>query len=222
MTTSRTGRGELRERLAVYYVADPEQTSREFPALVAAALAGGATAVQLRAKAMGGRAMYELARQLRGQCAVSGALFFVNDRVDVALAADADGVHVGVHDLPLDATRRLVGAGMIIGYSPLDVVDIATAHDGGADYVGLGPVYATGSKADAQAPLGLAGIAAQVAAARGMPTVAIGGIGVDTAEAVVRTGVDGVAVISAIQNAPDPLYATRRLVRGVERGKSGR
>jgi thiamine-phosphate pyrophosphorylase len=221
MTRSKTSPDELRDRLAVYYVADPEQTGRDILEVVSDALGGGVNAVQLRAKAMPGRAMYELAILLRDRCHVAGALFFVNDRVDVALAAAADGVHVGVHDLPLSATRRLVGSGMIVGYSPLDLADIATARDGGADYVGLGPVYATGSKADAQPPLGLDGLAAQAAAA-GIPAVAIGGIGVDTAEAVVRAGVDGIAVISAIQNAPDPKRAAEWLARAVARGKSGR
>ena len=210
---------ELRARLAVYYVADPEQTGRDILALVAAALAGGATAVQLRAKAMGGRDLYELAVPMREQCQAAGALFFVNDRVDVAMAVAADGVHVGVQDLPLEATRRLVGNAAIIGYSPLDLADLAAARARGADYVGLGPVYATGSKADAQAPLGLQGLAIQAAAAD-MPAVAIGGIGVETAEAVVAAGVDGVAVISAIQNASDPRQATELLTRAVQRGKA--
>lgn len=209
----------LRQRLAIYYVADPEQTERDFLAVVADALAGGATAVQLRAKTMGGRELYVVAAAMRGLCHAAGALFLVNDRVDVALAVEADGVHVGVQDLPLEATRRLVGDRAIVGYSPLDLADIATAHAGGADYVGLGPVYATASKADAQAPLGLAGLAAQAAVAA-MPAVAIGGITVETAAAVVQAGVDGVAVIGAIQHAADPKRAARLLAEAVKQGKS--
>jgi thiamine-phosphate diphosphorylase len=215
------GAAQLRDRLAVYYVADPEQTDRDFLALVDDALAGGATAVQLRAKRMTGGALYALGVEMRFRCRAAGALFFVNDRVDVALAVHADGVHVGVHDLPLAATRRLVGDRLLVGYSPLDLADVETARRDGADYVGLGPVYATGSKADAQPPLGLAGLAAQAAAAE-MPTVAIGGIQIATAAVVIRAGVDGVAVISAIQAAPDPQAATAALVAAVRTAKRER
>src|SRR6187549_4029326 len=105
---------ELRDRLAVYFVADPEQTDRDFLAMVDDALAGGVTSLQLRAKRMPGREMYDLAVALRDRCRSAETLFFVNDRVDIAVAADADGVHVGMHDLPLDATRRLVGRNMIV------------------------------------------------------------------------------------------------------------
>jgi thiamine-phosphate pyrophosphorylase len=145
----RIGRTELRERLAVYFVADPEQTDRDFLAMVDDALAGGITSLQLRAKRMEGREMYDLAIALRERCRSAGALFFVNDRVDIAVAADADGVHVGMHDLPLEVTRRLVGRNMIVGFSPLAMADVVTAKSGGADYVGLGPVCGTASKADA-------------------------------------------------------------------------
>jgi thiamine-phosphate pyrophosphorylase len=210
---------ELRERLAVYFVADPEQTARHFPALVGEALAGGATTVQLRAKRMGGRELFELARAMRDQCWEAGALFIVNDRVDVAMACDADGVHVGMHDLPLIVTRRLVGNDVIIGFSPLEMSDVLRAGAEGADYVGLGPVFGTVSKADAQPPLGLDGLARQTAAAA-MPSVGIGGIDASNAAAVVRAGADGVAVISAIQNAADPRQATAALARAVARAKA--
>lgn len=209
---------ELRDRLGVFFVADPEQTDRDFLALIDDALAGGVTALQLRAKRMGGRALYEFGLEMRERCRAAGALFFVNDRVDVALAVAADGVHVGVHDLPLVETRSLVGDAMLVGYSPLDLSDIDTARRDGADYVGLGPVFATGSKADAQPPLGLDGLAAQAAAA-GMPTVAIGGITIATAGDVVRAGVDGVAVISAIQGAADPRQAAAELAAAVRGAK---
>jgi thiamine-phosphate diphosphorylase len=221
MPVARMSDAELRERLAVYYVADPEQTDRDFLALVDAALAGGVTSVQLRAKRMGGREMFDLAGVLRDRCAVAGALFFVNDRVDVAIAAEADGVHVGVHDLPLEETRRLIGEGMVLGYSPLNLAEAAAAKARDADYVGLGPVFGTASKADAQAELGLAALAEQITAAR-LPAVGIGGIGVDNAEAVIRAGADGVAVISAIQGAAVPRHAAESLATIVERAKSGR
>jgi thiamine-phosphate diphosphorylase len=208
----------LRERLAVYYVADPEQTERDIIAVVEDALAGGVTALQLRAKQMPGRDMYNLARQMRQRCQQAGVLFFVNDRVDIGVACGADGVHVGVNDLPLDATRSLIGAGMILGYSPLDLAEVSKAREWGADYVGLGPVYATGSKADAQAPLGPAGLAEQAAEAN-LPSVGIGGISLANAGAVIRAGVDGVAVISAIQGAENPRQAAESLALAVKLAK---
>jgi thiamine-phosphate pyrophosphorylase len=217
--TRKPDAAELRDRLGVYFVADPEQTDRDFLALVAEALAGGATAVQLRAKRMEGLEMFALARALREQCQAAGALFFVNDRVDIAMASGADGVHVGVHDLPLEETRRLVGSAMIVGFSPLAMADVRRSKAAGADYVGLGPVFSTASKADAQPPLGLDGLAAQAAAAD-LPAVGIGGIDVANAADVIRTGVDGVAVISAIEHAADVREAAAALARAVRRAKS--
>jgi thiamine-phosphate pyrophosphorylase len=214
----RIGRTELRDRLAVYFVADPEQTDRDFLDMVDDALAGGITALQLRAKRMSGREMYELAIALRERCRSAGTLFFVNDRVDIAVAADADGVHVGMHDLPLDATRRLVGRNMIVGFSPLAMANVVTAKSGGADYVGLGPVFGTASKADAQPELGLSSLAEQAAAA-GLPSVGIGGITIANAGAVIRAGVDGVAVISAIQGAPNVREAAESLALAVNLAK---
>lgn len=214
----RIGARELRDRLSVYYVADPEQTDRDFLTLVDDALSGGVTSLQLRAKRMPGRQMYDLAVALRDRCRAAGALFFVNDRVDVAVAADADGVHVGMHDLPLAATRRLVGRKMIVGFSPLAMADVVTAKSGGADYVGLGPVFGTASKADAQPDLGLCALAQQAAAA-GIPSVGIGGIDAANAGAVIRAGVDGVAVISAIQGAADVKQAAASLCLTVNLAK---
>jgi thiamine-phosphate diphosphorylase len=218
MTAATISPDALRERLAVYYVADPEQAPGDFMATVDAALAGGVTALQLRAKTMDGRDMFDLALLLRDRCLETGVLFFVNDRVDVALAVAADGVHVGIHDLPLAATRRLVGAGVIIGYSPQTMADVHVAKAHGADYVGLGPVFGTASKADAQPALGLARLAEQIAAA-GLPAVGIGGITVANAGAVIHAGADGVAVISAIQSAPDPGQAAASLALAVNLAK---
>ncbi|MCC7022780.1 MAG: thiamine phosphate synthase [Thermomicrobiales bacterium] len=208
----------LRERLAVYYVADPEQAPGDFLATVDAALAGGVTALQLRTKAMDGRGMFDLALLLRDRCLAANVLFFVNDRVDVALAVAADGVHVGVHDLPLAATRQLVGPDMLVGYSPQTMTDVDVAKAEGADYVGLGPVYGTVSKADAQPVIGLTGLAEQIAAS-GLPAVGIGGITVENAGAVIQAGADGVAVISAIQNASDPRQAAESLALVVNLAK---
>jgi thiamine-phosphate pyrophosphorylase len=212
------GRTELRNRLSVYFVADPEQAEPDFLGIVDGALAGGVTALQLRAKRMAGREMFDLALVLCDRCREAGVLFFVNDRVDVAMASGADGVHVGAKDLPLTETRRLVGRRMIVGFSPLDLDDVRAAKTGGADYVGLGPVFGTASKADAQPELGLFALAEQAAAA-GLPAVGIGGIDVANAGSVIRAGVDGVAVISAIQGTADPKQAAQSLALAVNLAK---
>lgn len=221
MRNGRMDAAELRDRLSVYYVADPEQTDRDVLELVSEALAGGATAVQLRAKQMDGRQMFDLAVRMRERCAAAGAIFLVNDRVDIAVAAGGDGVHVGVNDLPLPETRALVGRNMIVGYSPVGRASVQNSGELGADYIGIGPVYATGSKPDAEPPLGLEGIAALVAVAP-VPTVAIGGIQLTTAGSVIQAGVDGIAVISAIQGAEDARAATAALALAVQTAKGNR
>ncbi len=212
---------ELRPRLAVYLVADPEATAAPLVDAVQAALDGGATTVQLRAKRLGGYDLYRRAAQLKFLCAQFGALFVVNDRLDIALAAGADGVHLGARDVPVDIARTLVPPGFLIGFSPQTMDDIHAAARLGADYVGLGPVFPTDSKADAQPPLGIAGLRRQVAACR-VPTVGIGGITVGTAAEVIAAGVNGVAVISAILGAPDPTVAAAELVAAVARGMNDR
>jgi thiamine-phosphate pyrophosphorylase len=212
---------ELRDRLAVYLVADPEGTSRSLLDDVQAALDGGATCVQLRAKRLGGYDAWRLATTLRDLCAQSDALFVVNDRLDVALAVGADGVHLGVADLPVDVARAMSPPGFLIGFSPQSLDDVHATEPLGADYAGLGPVFATGSKADAGPPLGLGGLRLQAAACR-VPTVAIGGISLRVAEDTVAAGVDGVAVISAILGADDPAQATRDLAAAVRAGRRRR
>ncbi|MDP9364197.1 MAG: thiamine phosphate synthase [Chloroflexota bacterium] len=204
--------GELAARLAVYLVADPDATRRNLVEDVVAAVEGGATAVQLRAKRLSDREAWGLAIQLRQECRARGALFLVNDRVDLALAAQTDGVHLGMTDLPLAMARWLGGPGFVLGYSPETVDDAADAARQSADYVGLGPVFATWSKNDAGTPIGLGGLAERVEAA-GMPAVGIGGITVGNAGEVIRAGAVGVSVISAILGAADPRKAAAELTQ---------
>ena len=212
---------DLRPRLAVYLVADPDATETPLIDAVQAALDGGATMVQLRAKRLGGYDLYRRATQLKFLCEQYGALFVVNDRLDIALVTGADGVHLGASDLPVDVARELAPPGFLIGFSPKTLDDVAAAARLGADYVGLGPVFPTGSKADAQPPIGIDGLRQQIAVAR-VPTVGIGGITVANAEAVVAAGADGVAVISAILGAVDPTAATADLAAAVARGVAAR
>ncbi len=212
---------ELRDRLAVYLVADPEGTPRSLLDDVQAALSGGATCVQLRAKRLGGYDAWRVATTLRALCAESDALFIVNDRLDIALAVEADGVHLGVSDIPVDVARAMTPPGFVIGFSPQTMDDIRATAQLGADYAGLGPVFATGSKDDAGAPIGLAGLRSQSAACH-VPTVAIGGITLANAADTVAAGVDGVAVISAILGTDDPEQATEELASAVRSGLARR
>ena len=203
------------DMLRVCLVADPEQTERDLEEDVLAALEGGVTCVQLRAKRLSDRDAWHLAMRLRELCRSYHAMFIVNDRLDVALAAQTDGVHLGATDLPVWMARWVVGrdTDFVIGYSPTSRYDVSQAR--GADYIGVGPVYPTASKADAGEPLGLDGLAEIVESAEEMPVVAIGGITADNAPAVIAAGAAGVAVIGAILRAPDPQDATTRLVQAV-------
>ena len=171
----------------------------------AAAVRGGATMVQLRLKAVEPRALVEVARVLVQALSVP---VIVNDRVDVALAAGAAGVHLGADDLAPAAARTIVPAGFIIGASVGEEREVADAR--AADYVGIGPVYPTGSKADAGPAIGIARFQ-RLAALVDRPAVAIGGIAPETIRAVIEGGAAGVAVIRAVLGAADPEGAARTL-----------
>lgn len=204
---------DLAERLRLIVVADVDSArGLDLIGIVRAALAGGAPAVQLRAKKSGGREMFELAQALLQETRAAGALLFVNDRVDVALAAGADGAHIGDDDLPLAAARRMVPSGFLLGRSVETEEQAVRAEREGADYLGAGAVYPTGSKADAGTPIGTARLAA-ISRAVAIPTVAIGGIGVFNAAEVMAAGAAGIAVIRAVLAAPDPRSAARELTR---------
>ncbi|HEX8692340.1 MAG TPA: thiamine phosphate synthase [Longimicrobium sp.] len=206
----------LADRLRLIVVTDPDcGEGRAVLEVVRAALRGGAPAIQLRGKEMAAREMAELARALLAETRAAGALLFVNDRVDVALAAGADGAHVGQDDLPAAAARAIAPPGFLLGVSAEDPELARRAERDGADYVGTGPVYPTGSKAGAGEAVGVGRIAG-VAAAVGIPVVGIGGIDAANAAEVVRAGAAGVAVISAVMRAPDPEAATRALLRATE------
>jgi thiamine-phosphate pyrophosphorylase len=184
--------------------------------IVRAAIAGGATVVQLREKEASTREMIELGRALLAITRAAGVPLIVNDRVDVALAIEADGVHVGQEDMPAALTRRLIGPHRILGVSAATVAEAEQAVRDGADYLGVGDVYGTPSKPDAGPPIGLEGLAA-IARAVAIPVVAIGGITPENAAATIDAGAVGVAVISAIVGAPDPAAAARRLRQAVDR-----
>ncbi len=203
---------DLRSALQLYLVADPDQCPSDLVVAVDAALAGGVTAVQLRSKHLTDRDTVALGRQLRCLTTDHRAPLLVNDRVDIALAIGADGVHLGVTDLsPADA-RAISPSGFIIGYSPDDASDGAGAV---ADYLGIGPVYGTSSKSDAGDALGLEAFGSRVFESP-VPVVGIGGITAGNAAPVMGAGAVGVAVISAILREPDPENAARRLRAAID------
>src|SRR5512139_642594 len=176
-----------------------------------AAIRGGADVVQLRDKTASSRRLYDIALQLRRLTREADVPLVVNDRIDVALAADADGVHVGREDLPASAARKIIGPRRILGVSAETVEEAVAAEKDGADYLGVGPVFeARGTKADAGEPLGL-DLIARIRRACRLPIVAIGGIHVENARLVQDAGASAAAVISAVVSADDVAQAARLL-----------
>ncbi len=197
--------------LGLYVVTDGGLTrGRPLVEIVAAAIRGGTDAIQLREKEGPAREQLALGRRLRALTREAGVLFIVNDRADLAVALDADGVHVGQDDLPPDVARRIVGPERIIGVSAGTLDEALAARDAGADYLGVGPIYATATKPDAGAATGPELIAA-IRRRVDLPIVGIGGIGRDNAAVVLAAGADGVAVVSAVVAADDPEAAAREL-----------
>jgi len=181
-----------------------------------AAIAGGADVLQLRDKEAPSGRLYQEAMQLRKITRDAKVPFIVNDRLDIALAVDADGVHVGQSDLPASVARRILGPGKILGVSVDTVEQAILAEKDGADYLGVGPVFeARGTKPDTGEPMGIDCIARIRRHCR-LPIVAIGGINAENAGKVREAGADAVAVISAIVSADDISQATRRLKRILE------
>lgn len=223
------GRGSGRPPvdLSLYCLVDPAASGgRPLVNVARAAVAGGATIVQYRDKLSPTGAMVETARALVAALAGSGVPLLVNDRVDVALAAGAAGVHVGQDDMAVADARRLLGPAAILGLSLNSVAEAEAADLGLLDYVCGQCVFATASKADAPPPIGLSGIAAIADAVRrrapGLPVGAISGITADNAGSVIAAGIDGVAVISAIGAAADPERAARALRAAVDAALAGR
>ncbi len=208
MENTPVGRAELIGRLRLYVITDERADLADLLRVLAAAGRGGATAVQLRRKTATGREFVAYARALRDWTRAAGVLFFVNDRVDVAQIVDADGVHVGQDDIPCADARRLLG-NRLIGVSAETTAEAMQAERDGADYLGVGAVYPTTSKADA-GRAGLVGLE-EIVLRVTIPVVGIGGITVDNAAPVLRAGAAGLAVISAVMDAPDPEGAARRL-----------
>lgn len=199
------------------YVITDRMLSRgkSHPEVARAAIEGGATIIQLRDKEASTRELIEAGLALRKLAREREVAFMVNDRVDVAMTVEADGVHVGQDDMPAKLARKLMGPGKIIGVSTSTVEEALGAEADGADYVSASPVFTTPTKPDTPPPTGLEGLRA-IAEAVHVPVIAIGGINESNVEEVVKAGADGVAVISAVVAAPDIAEAARRLRKRIE------
>jgi len=180
-----------------------------------AALAGGATVIQFRDKEMKDSEAVVACREIYKLTKKKGVSFIVNDRVEVAKAVDADGVHLGQEDMSFSSARKILGKEKIIGISVETVEQALKAVEGGADYLGIGPIYPTATKPDAGKALGIARLK-EIRESVNIPIVAIGGINENNLEEVLRAGADGVAVISAVVSAPDITEACRKLKNKIE------
>ena len=181
------------------------------------AIAGGADTIQFRQKEGSTRKLIEIAQQLKQICTGMGVTFIVNDRLDVAIASDSDGVHLGQDDFPIPLARELLGESRIIGGSAVTLNEARKCLDEGADYVGFGPVYPTTSKADAGPVAGI-NLMKEVIDKVPLPLIAIGGVNKDNTPEVIRAGAHGIAVISAVCCQQDPEQATRELFRALKSG----
>ncbi|GLG00244.1 thiamine-phosphate synthase [Alicyclobacillus hesperidum subsp. aegles] len=199
-------RDDWKSKLAVYAITDDREDTKSLLAAVEAALAGGATAIQLRRKRDDGGPLLRLGLEIRRLTREAGALYIVNDRVDIALLTEADGIHVGQTDIPCTRVRELAPE-QLIGVSARTTAEALEAERDGADYVGVGAVFPTTTKADA-IHSGIDTLRA-IAGTSSIPVVAIGGIDIARAPQVLAAGADGLAVVSAIMSAPSPRDAAR-------------
>lgn len=201
----------MKNALKLYLVTDrPLSLGRPLEEIVTEAVAGGVTMVQLREKNASTGEFVALAKRLKTLLAPLAIPLIINDRVDVALAADADGVHIGQSDMPYEEARRLLGRDKIIGLSVESFGDLEVANTLDVDYIGISPVYGTPTKNDTAEPFGLEGLRKAVRMSA-HPTVAIGGMNASTIGGVMQAGADGVAVVSAICSAPSPRNAAQEL-----------
>lgn len=182
------------------------------------AISGGADTIQFRQKGGSTRKMIETARDMQHLCASAGVPFIVNDRLDVAMAADSDGVHLGQDDFPIPSARKILGQKKIIGGSAVTLEEAQKCLVEGADYVGFGPVFPTTSKTDAGPVTGL-DLMKEVIDKVSLPLIAIGGVNEENTAEVIRAGAHGIAVISAVCCRKDPELATRALFRALKGGR---
>lgn len=197
---------------SLYLVTDRSiLTGRDLFKAVEDAIKGGVTLVQLREKDISSLEFYNIAIKMKKLVNSYNIPLIINDRLDIALAADADGLHIGQEDIPIEVARKLLGPEKILGYSVSNVEEALFGEKNGADYLGAGAVYATGSKADAGSPIGVE-VLKKIKESISIPVVGIGGIGISNIKEVKRTGADGISLISAILGSDNIESASRNLV----------
>jgi thiamine-phosphate pyrophosphorylase len=199
----------------LYFIADFESSKeKDLIWIINEAVKGGATIVQLRVKSLSTRNFLEIGKKIFFFLKKERIPLIINDRVDIALALDADGVHLGQQDMPLQLARKILGKEKIIGISVNNVHEALEAEKGGANYIGVGPVFPTMTKPDIRTPLGIEGLR-KIRKKIKIPIIAIGGINKNNVREVYSTGVNGVAVVSAIISSPDPCKSTRQLIKEI-------
>ena len=182
-------------------------------------LTGGASMIQLRHKNASGSQLFSWAVEIRKRCKPYHALCIINDRVDIAMASHADGVHLGQQDMPAEAARKILGNNSIIGVSASSLGEAMQAEKDGADYIGFGHIFPTVSKKKEYAPLGTETLR-KAADGLSLPIVAIGGIDLENAASIISSGASGIAVISAVIRASDPSFAAHQLVCAIKKNRS--
>ena len=186
--------------------------------IVEAALRGGVTCVQLREKTCSTREFITQALSIKDHLKRHNVPLIINDRVDIALAVNADGVHLGQSDMPIEMAKAILKDSMIIGISAESLKNAVQAEKDGADYIGVGPIYATSTKTDTASPFGLEGLR-EIRRSVKIPLVGISGLNRENAGEVINNGADGVAVVSAIVAADDPEKAARELKKIIEQAR---
>ncbi len=201
---------------SLYLITDRHRTGgRQLTEVVRRSLEGGVRAVQLREKDLSSDELYRLALEMRRLTSDFNAPLIINDRLDIALAIEADGVHIGVNSLPVAVVRRVLGQGKVIGYSAHAIDEALRAQADGADFVTFGPLYPTPSKAAYGEPCGVSKLAA-AASALEIPVIALGGISLANITEALSASIQGVAVISAILAAADPRVAAASMLKKIE------
>jgi thiamine-phosphate pyrophosphorylase len=201
----------------LYAIIDAEQIGQASPLIICQALlTAGIRLIQYRDKKTSSRELFAVARELQGCVRQAGGMLIVNDRADVALAVDADGVHLGQEDLPVELARRMLGKGRVIGFSTHSVEQVSEADTTSADYIAFGPISPTQSKEKPDPVVGLAGLR-QARKLTRKPLVAIGGITLEMVPAVIAAGADSVAVIRDLLQAPDIAQRAGEFLRACEK-----
>ncbi len=200
----------------LYLVTDRELSKIPFQEMIKKAVEGGVTVVQLREKKLSTREFIEEALEVKK--IIKGIPIIINDRVDIALAVKANGVHLGNEDMPVDIARRILGKDFVIGASAGSVEEAIEKEKMGADYIAVSPVFSTPTKPDAGPPLGLEGIKEMKKFVK-VPLIGIGGINKENVMDVIRSGADGVAVVSAIVSSEDPEKSAREMKELIQRAK---